>query len=69
MIRTAVLASVLCVGATVTAAEAEKPACNGYGTTIAFLDTPREAAHWSTQEGKLVFVLHVSGHFEDPRFT
>lgn len=45
-------------------------ACAGdFGTTIDFMHSPAEAAKWARQEGKLVFVLHVSGHFEDPRFT
>jgi hypothetical protein len=39
------------------------------GTTIDFLDTPSEAARKAKKEEKLVFVLHVSGNFEDPRFT
>jgi hypothetical protein len=33
------------------------------------VDTPSEAAAQAKKEGKLVFVLHVSGNFEDPRFT
>lgn len=41
----------------------------GHGTPINFLDTPREAAEKAKKEEKLVFVLHVSGNFEDPRFT
>jgi hypothetical protein len=47
----------------------EKPACSNHGTTIDFLDTPKEAAAQAKKEQKLVFVLHVSGNFEDPRFT
>jgi hypothetical protein len=47
----------------------EKPSCSGHGTTIDFLDTPKEAAALAKKEGKLVMVLHVSGNFEDPRFT
>lgn len=39
------------------------------GTAIDFLDTPSEAAKKAAKEQKLVFVLHVSGNFEDPRFT
>jgi hypothetical protein len=39
------------------------------GTSIEFVDTPKEAAALAKKEQKLVFVLHVSGHFEDPRFT
>jgi hypothetical protein len=40
-----------------------------HGTTIVFEDTPSKAARKAVKEEKLVFVLHVSGHFEDPRFT
>ena len=43
--------------------------CGGYGTAIDFLDTPSAAARKAKKEQKLVFVLHVSGNFEDPRFT
>ena len=41
----------------------------GHGTTIDFVDTPKEAAALAKQQEKLVFVLHVSGHFEDPGLT
>ena len=47
---------------------AEKKAC-GYGTKLHFVDTPKEAAAIALKEEKLVFVLHVSGHFEDPGLT
>jgi hypothetical protein len=49
-----------------------KPAetsCGSYGTRVDFFDTPSEAARAARKEQKLVFVLHVSGNFEDPRFT
>jgi hypothetical protein len=49
--------------------EPSEPTCGKHGTTIEFLATPKEAAEQAKKEGKLVFVLHVSGHFEDPRFT
>jgi hypothetical protein len=39
------------------------------GTTIDFYDTPSDAARAALKKEKLVFVLHVSGNFEDPRFT
>jgi hypothetical protein len=39
------------------------------GTAIEFVPTPVEAAKLAAKEKKLVFVLHVSGHFEDPDFT
>jgi hypothetical protein len=68
------LAATLCLAAfSATApagpAKADKPACGSHGTTIEFVDTPRDAATQAKKEEKLVFVLHVSGHFEDPRFT
>jgi hypothetical protein len=43
--------------------------CGSHGTSVDFVDTPVEAAKQAKKEGKLVLVLHVSGHFEDPRFT
>jgi hypothetical protein len=50
---------------------ADKPegGCAGHGTSVEFFDTPGEAATRAKKEQKLVFVLHVSGNFEDPRFT
>jgi hypothetical protein len=49
------------------AAAAEKEGC--FGTTIDFVDSPKEAAALAKKQEKLVLVLHVSGNFEDPRFT
>jgi hypothetical protein len=40
-----------------------------HGTAVEFVDTPVEAARLAAKEKKLVFVLHVSGYFEDPNFT
>ena len=40
-----------------------------HGTAVEFVDTPVEAAKLAAQQKKLVLVLHVSGHFEDPGFT
>jgi hypothetical protein len=57
---------------TASAALADEPpatGCGHYGTTVDFVGSPSEAARRAKQEEKLVFVLHVSGHFEDPRFT
>ena len=51
------------------AARADGPAACGFGTTIDFVDSPRDAAALARKQEKLVLVLHVSGHFEDPRFT
>jgi hypothetical protein len=43
--------------------------CGNHGTAVQFVDTPREAARLAAKEQKLVFVLHVSGLFEDPKLT
>jgi hypothetical protein len=39
------------------------------GTAVDFVDSPAEAARLALKKEKLVFVLHVSGHFETPDFT
>jgi hypothetical protein len=39
------------------------------GTAVTFLATPRLAAAQALKQQKLLFVLHVSGNFEDPGFT
>ena len=44
-------------------------ACGDYGTAITFCDSPKEAANLARKQQKLVFILHVSGHFEDPGVT
>jgi hypothetical protein len=49
--------------------EKEKPACGQHGTSIDFLENPSAAAKQAKKDEKLVFVLHVSGHFENPKFT
>ncbi len=40
-----------------------------HGTAVEFVSTPSEAAQKAKREQKLVFVLHVSGQFEDPGIT
>jgi hypothetical protein len=40
-----------------------------YGTSVRWAGSPSDAAAKAKAEEKLVFVLHVSGHFEDPKFT
>jgi hypothetical protein len=45
------------------------PACESYGTAVEFLSRPAEAARQALREDKLLFVLHVSGNFEDAKFT
>jgi len=52
------------------APDKDKPTtCGSFGTQVEFVDTPSEAAKLAKKQEKLVFVLHVSGNFEDPRFT
>lgn len=63
------LAALLALGLARAEDKGDKPACSGHGTSVDFLDAPSEAARQAKKEGKLVFVLHVSGNFEDPRFT
>src|SRR5918911_787081 len=48
--------------------EKKEGGCGSHGTAVEFVDTPQEAAEIARKEQKLVLVLHVSGHFEDPRF-
>jgi len=43
--------------------------CSSHGTSVEFFDTPSAAATRARKEQKLVYVLHVSGNFENPRFT
>lgn len=51
-------------------AKEEGGTCSGdFGTSVLFEDSPKDAAAKAKKEEKLVFVLHVSGNFEDPRFT
>jgi hypothetical protein len=40
-----------------------------YGTQVAFVSSPAEAARKALKERKLLFVLHLSGNFEDRKFT
>jgi hypothetical protein len=47
----------------------DRPSAACHGTAIEFVDTPVEAAKLAAKQKKLVLVLHVSGYFEDPRFT
>jgi hypothetical protein len=43
--------------------------CGNHGTSVEFVGTPSEAARQAKKQEKLVFVLHVSGHFEDSSLT
>jgi hypothetical protein len=43
--------------------------CQSYGTSVKFLGSPAEAARLAAQQQKIQFVLHISGNFEDSKFT
>jgi hypothetical protein len=47
--------------------------CNGsgdfFGTAVTFVASPKIAEEEAAKQHKLVFILHVSGNFEDPGFT
>lgn len=47
----------------------KESSCGDYGTSIFMEDNPIAAAKRAEKEEKLVMVLHVSGHFEDPKLT
>ena len=58
--------------AAVCAVDENGPVCGAaqsYGTSVAFLNTPAEAALKAQRERKLLFIVHVAGNFEDSRFT
>ena len=65
------LASLGLLGAPAAASppSSEPTSCGDYGTAVHFVKTPSVAAQQAKKEQKLVFVLHVSGLFENPDFT
>jgi hypothetical protein len=46
-----------------------KATCGNNNTAVHFEASPSAAARKARKEEKLVFVLHVSGLFEDPKVT
>jgi hypothetical protein len=46
-----------------------RPTGETYGTSVLFLSNPEQAARVAHAETKLLFVLHVSGNFEESCFT
>jgi hypothetical protein len=42
---------------------------DNFGTTVQFARNPGEANHMAAEARKLTFMLHVSGNFEEARFT
>jgi hypothetical protein len=51
------------------AAQGKGTTCQQYRTAVNFYDSPAEANKKAREDGKLVFVLHVAGNFEEPGFT
>jgi hypothetical protein len=49
--------------------QCESGTCGKFGTAVEFVGSPKEAAQRAQKEEKLVFVLHLSGIFEDPNLT
>jgi hypothetical protein len=64
-----VLGLALCLSGARAADKEERAACGNHATAVQFVDTPSQAAREAAKEHKLVFVLHVSGLFEDPKLT
>jgi hypothetical protein len=50
-------------------APASPPTCEKFGTQVEFISNPVEAADQARKNQKLLFVLHLSGNFEDAKFT
>ena len=65
----ATLALVVATGVAWNQNSATAEECGEFGTSVIFADSPIEAAKQALKEEKLVFVLHVSGLFEDSDFT
>jgi hypothetical protein len=47
----------------------KRPAGETYGTSVLFLSNTEQATKVALAEAKLLFVLHVSGNFEESCFT
>jgi hypothetical protein len=45
------------------------PRLESFGTRVDFVSSPQDACRQAAGSGKLAFILHVSGYFEDPEFT
>jgi hypothetical protein len=69
--RVALILALLAWGASTARADENCGRCGKgtYDTAVAWEDSPGEAARKAKEKEKLVFVLHVSGYFEDPKFT
>ena len=67
--RTFMLLSALCLPLAAQDDNCAKCGNQKYGTSVQWIGSPSEAARIARENEKLVFVLHVSGYFEDPKFT
>jgi hypothetical protein len=56
-------------GADINAESAPSARCETYGTKVQFVSNPSTAAGQARRDHKLLFVLHLSGNFEDAQFT
>jgi hypothetical protein len=45
------------------------PRLETFDTRVDFFPSPQDACRRAADTGKLAFILHVSGYFEDPGFT
>ena len=63
------LATLPAVAAAGGKAKGEEATCGEFGTSLHFEKNPSDAARIAQKEEKLVFVLHISGQFEDPGLT
>lgn len=71
MKKFAVLPALFLAGALAWAQDDKCDECGDetYGTSVQWSGGVTEAAKLAKEQQKLVFVLHVSGYFEDPKFT
>jgi hypothetical protein len=61
----------LALGASTARADENCGKCGkqNFETSISWEESPSAAAQKAKGQEKLVFILHVSGNFEDPKFT
>ena len=65
----AIVAATVLFAAPIAQENCGKCGTKSYGTSVVWAGSPSDAAKKAKEEQKLVFVLHVSGYFEDPKIT
>jgi hypothetical protein len=50
-------------------AEEKDLPCETYGTSVKFAPSQAQAAREALKDKKLLYVMHISGNFEDAKFT